>query len=148
MPLPDASVDVVISNCVVFRELMARETRAPAWRTLLGLYRRMEAQGQIRGGRFVAGFVGEQFALPEAVEALRAVRRKKEEDETVVVHAADPANLVGILTPGGRVSPLSNLAIVYSFGIPVDVGALGEVRHRLAQKSASVEPKAIPVTHR
>ena len=77
----------------------------PGLRVLLGIYRRLEARGEVRGGRFVAGFVGEQFALPEAVEALRAVRRKTDEAETVIVTAADPLNLVGILTPGARLPP-------------------------------------------
>ena len=118
---------------VVFRELLAREARAPAWRILLGIYRRLEARGEIRGGRFVAGFIGEQFALPEAVEALRAVRRKKDEAETVIVNAADPLNQVGILTPGARVSPYSNQVIAYRAGVPVEVGDLGAVMHRLTR---------------
>jgi ATP-dependent Lhr-like helicase len=88
---------------------------------LLGIYRRLEARGEIRGGRFVDGFSGEQFALPVAVESLRAIRRKREERETVLVAAADPLNLVGILTPGGRVSPLSAQAILYVDGVPVEV---------------------------
>jgi ATP-dependent Lhr-like helicase len=123
---------------VVFRDLIAREGRAPAWRILSNIYRRLEARGEIRGGRFVAGFVGEQFALPEAVEVLRTVRRKKEEDETVMVSSADPLNLVGILTPGGRVSPLSNQVITYQGGVPVDVGDLGAVRHRLHARGSPV----------
>src|SRR5439155_3716916 len=78
---------------VVVRELLARESRMPSWRVVLGALRTLEARGEIRGGRFVAGLVGEQFALPEAVDALRAVRRRAEEPETVVVAAADPLNL-------------------------------------------------------
>ena len=85
---------------VVLRELCQRETRPPAWRVLLGAFRRLEARGEIRGGRFVDGFAGEQFALPEAVEALRSTRRRQESEETVLVAAADPLNFVGILTPG------------------------------------------------
>src|SRR5437773_845893 len=73
---------------VVFRDLVAREPLAPGWRVLLGVYRRWEAAGEIRGGRFVVGFVGEQFALPEAVESLRAVRRAPEDREVVVVSAS------------------------------------------------------------
>jgi ATP-dependent Lhr-like helicase len=107
---------------VIFRDLLARETRAPSWRTLLGIYWRLEARGEIRGGRFVQGFTGEQFALPEAVEALRAVRRKRDGQESIVVAAADPLNLVGILTPGGRVSPLSGQAILYVDGVPAKIG--------------------------
>jgi ATP-dependent Lhr-like helicase len=116
---------------VVVRELLAREPLCPPWRLLLGIYRRMEARGEIRGGRFVAGFVGEQFALPEAVEALRTVRRQQGAEEIAMVSAADPLNLCGILTPGPRISPLSHQVIVYRDGLPVDVGELGAVRHRL-----------------
>jgi ATP-dependent Lhr-like helicase len=116
---------------VVFRELLARETETPPWRTLLPIYRRLEARGEIRGGRFVAGFIGEQFALPEAVDGLRAVRRQAKEPETVIVAAADPLNLVGILTPGSRLSPFTQQVIVYRSGVPVETGALGAVKSRL-----------------
>jgi len=118
---------------VVFRDLLARETLAPAWRVLLEIYRRWEAQGEIRGGRFVAGFIGEQFALPDAVEALRAVRRAPEDREVIVVSAADPLNLVGVILPGGRVSPFSGLAIAYRNGAAVDVGPTGALLARLQQ---------------
>jgi ATP-dependent Lhr-like helicase len=91
---------------VVFRDLMARETLAPVWRDLLAILRRMEARGEIRGGRFTAGFIGEQFALPEALDLLRAVRRSPGSEE-MDVPAADPLNLAGILLPGARVSALS-----------------------------------------
>ncbi|MFQ5850221.1 MAG: hypothetical protein ACE5JU_06480 [Candidatus Binatia bacterium] len=116
---------------VVCRELLARETRSPAWRTLLQIYRRLEARGEIRGGRFVDGFIGEQYALPEAVEGLRAVRRGYTEGETVVISSPDPLNLVGILTPGPRVSPYSGQAIAYVNGVPADIGPLGAVLSRL-----------------
>jgi ATP-dependent Lhr-like helicase len=121
---------------VVLRDLLAREARAPAWRALLLIYRRMEARGEIRGGRFIAGFVGEQFALPEAVDTLRAVRRAPQEAEPVLVAAADPLNLVGILTPGARVSPFSNQVIAYRNGVPVEVGELGAVMSRLQRPHA------------
>jgi len=116
---------------IVLRELLAREARAPAWRELLHVYRRMEARGEIRGGRFVAGFVGEQFALPEAVDALRAVRRTTGPIETTMVAAADPLNFVGILTPGGRVSPFTNQVIAYRNGVAVEIGELGAVLSRV-----------------
>jgi ATP-dependent Lhr-like helicase len=116
---------------VVFRELLARERRAPTWRALLDVYRRWEARQEIRGGRFVSGFVGEQFALPEAVEALRAVRRAPEDTEVVILAAADPLNLVGITLPGARVSSLSGQAIAYRDGMVLDLGPLGDVRSRL-----------------
>jgi len=91
---------------VLFRDLLARETVAPPWRELLPVLRRMEAQGQIRGGRFVTGFTGEQYARPEAIELLRAVRRAA---APVPVDAApaDPLNLTGIILPGPRVSTIS-----------------------------------------
>jgi ATP-dependent helicase Lhr and Lhr-like helicase len=115
---------------VVLRELLAREHHAPPWRTLLGIYRRLEARGEIRGGRFVAGLLGEQFALPEAVEALRAIRREQEL-ATVMVAAADPLNLVGILIPGQRISPFTQQVIVYRGGVAIEIGALGAIRSRL-----------------
>ena len=127
---------------IVLRELLAREARAPAWRVLLGIYRRLEARGEIRGGRFVAGFVGEQFALPEAVDTLRAVRRAPADTEPVIVAAADPLNLVGILTPGVRVSPLSNQVIAYHNGAPLEIGELGAVLSRLQHAPARGETSA------
>jgi len=126
---------------VVFRDLLARERTAPPWRVLLPIYRRMEARGELRGGRFVGGFVGEQFALPEAVEALRAIRRAGDETETVILSAADPLNLVGIIVPGPRVSPFSTLAVAYRNGALVDVAPLGTLRSRLwGRQSAAPSP--------
>ena len=98
----------------------------------------MEARGEVRGGRFVAGFVGEQFALPEAVDALRTTRRRRDGEELVMVAAADPLNLVGIVTPGARVSPFSGQVIAYRDGVPVEVGELGTVLSRLRQSAAPV----------
>jgi ATP-dependent helicase Lhr and Lhr-like helicase len=91
---------------VLFRDLLARETLAPPWRDLLVELRRMEARGEIRGGRFVSGPVGEQYALPEAVDLLRAVRREST-SEVQEISAADPLNLCGIVLPGARISALS-----------------------------------------
>jgi ATP-dependent helicase Lhr and Lhr-like helicase len=88
---------------VLFRDLLARETVTPPWRELLPVLRRMEAQGEIRGGRFVDGFTGEQFARPEAIDLLRSVRRAASE-EPVEVSPSDPLNLAGIILPGARVS--------------------------------------------
>jgi ATP-dependent Lhr-like helicase len=116
---------------VVFRELLARDSHIPPWRSLLSLYRRLEARGDIRGGRFVAGFIGEQFALPEAVETLRTVRRQQHEPEIAMVSAADPLNLVGILTPGPRISPFAHQVIVYRSGVPAEIGLLGAVTSHL-----------------
>jgi ATP-dependent helicase Lhr and Lhr-like helicase len=116
---------------VVMRELLARETCMPPWRELLPALRRLEARGEVRGGRFVAGMVGEQFALPEAVEALRAVRRRPAVTETVVVAAADPLNLVGIVVPGARVPPAAHEVIAYRDGEAVESGDENVVRGRL-----------------
>src|SRR5204863_8669573 len=116
---------------VVFRDLLARESQAPPWRELLRVYRRLEARGEIRGGRFVAGFVGEQYAQPDAVEALRAIRRVKGNEELVMVENCDPVQLVGILTPGARVSPFSHQTIAFRDGEPVAVGPVGAVRSQL-----------------
>jgi ATP-dependent Lhr-like helicase len=91
---------------VIFRDLLARETLAPPWRDLLVALRRMEARGEIRGGRFVSGFLGEQFARAEAVDLLRSVRRSAP-DMALKIPAADPLNLVGIVVPGARISPLA-----------------------------------------
>ena len=121
---------------VVLRELLARESAAPSWRSVLDVCRRLEARGEIRGGRFVNGFVGQQFALPEAVEFLRAIRREKK-SETILVSAADPLNLAGILTPGPRVSPYSGLTIAFTAGMPADIGPLGAVLSKLGQIQAA-----------
>ena len=92
---------------VVFRDLLARETNLPKWWELQIGFRRLEDRGEIRGGRFVDGFVGEQFALPVAVESLRATRKLSLTGETITLSAADPLNLVGILVPGERVPAIS-----------------------------------------
>jgi ATP-dependent helicase Lhr and Lhr-like helicase len=101
---------------VVFRDLMTRENIAVSWRDLLWAMRRMEARGTIRGGRFVAGFSGEQFALPEAVEALRAVRKTQRTGEQVSLCAADPLNLAGIVLPGPRVPAMPTNTVDYLDG--------------------------------
>jgi ATP-dependent Lhr-like helicase len=100
---------------VLFRDLLTRESNAPRWRDLLGILRRLEARGEIRGGRFVSGFGGEQFALPEAVDSLRAAR-SRECTATIAVAAADPANLAGIILPGERVSSTPGKQVVYRNG--------------------------------
>ncbi len=105
---------------VMMRELLAREPMAPPWSALARVYRRAEARGEARGGRFVAGFAGEQFALPEAVDALRAVHRREPQGEIVRLSASDPLNLIGVLTPGQRVPALPANAILYRDGAPLD----------------------------
>ena len=120
---------------IVTREVLSREALYPGWRFLLKIFWRMEARGEIRGGRFVANFPGEQFALPEAIDALRTLRRQSSEKNTItIVSSADPMNVVGILTPGGRISPLAGLAIAYENGEPLEIGELGEVLSRLQGK--------------
>jgi ATP-dependent Lhr-like helicase len=101
---------------VVFYDLFCTETLAVPWRELLWALRRLEARGLVRGGRFVAGFSGEQFALPEAVDALRRVRRAHADAETVRVSAADPLNLSGIILPGARIPARAKLTVRYRDG--------------------------------
>jgi ATP-dependent Lhr-like helicase len=98
---------------VVFRDLMTRETAMPRWRDLLGIFRRLEARGTVRGGRFVSGFSGEQFALPDALDALRALRQKESVTETVTFAAADPVNLIGVVIPGDREASIAGRRVSY-----------------------------------
>jgi ATP-dependent Lhr-like helicase len=114
---------------VVFWRLLEREAPwLPPWRDLLRVYRRLEARGEIRGGRFVASFSGEQFALPEAVGKLREVRREKESSELVSLSGADPLNLVGIVTPGPKLAALTGNRVLYRDGIPLAIFAGQEVQ--------------------
>jgi ATP-dependent Lhr-like helicase len=107
---------------IVFRDLMAREKLAVPWRDIVWALRRLEARGQIRGGRFVTGVSGEQYALPHAVDALRRVRRNERSGEIVRISAADPLNLVGIITPGPRVPAVRSNRVVYRDGLPIHEG--------------------------
>ena len=114
---------------VVFWRLLEREAPwLPPWRDLLRVYRRLEARGEIRGGRFVAGFSGEQFALPDAVGMLREVRRKPASDEWISLSGADPLNLAGILTPGPKLAALTGNRVLYCAGLPVALLAGAEVQ--------------------
>ncbi|MDB5809079.1 MAG: putative ATP-dependent helicase [Betaproteobacteria bacterium] len=121
---------------IVFRALLARESRLPPWRELVMVYRRLEARGEIRGGRFVGGFGGEQFAAPEAVARLRAVRKQEKSGALVALSAADPLNLVGILTPDARVAAFARNRILLCDGVPIAALEGGEVR-RLAESGLS-----------
>ncbi|TLZ39735.1 MAG: DEAD/DEAH box helicase [Gammaproteobacteria bacterium] len=113
---------------VVFWRLLAREAEwLPPWRDLLMCCRRLEARGEIRGGRFVAGFSGEQYAAPEAIALLREARRKPREGHYASLSGADPLNLVGILTPGARLPSLSGNRLLYRDGVPIALLAAGEV---------------------
>lgn len=149
---------------VVFRDLLVREGRV-RWGELLPIYRRMEARGELRGGRFVASFIGEQFALPEAVEALREVRRTGAAEgenevqgglrstELVAIAATDPLNLVGIITPGPRVPAVTGNVILYRGGVPIASREGGELVNRtgldgeeLRRAERLLDPGARPLT--
>jgi ATP-dependent Lhr-like helicase len=118
--LAEAAAEQLLARYgVVFRDLLVRETLALPWREVLRALRRMEARGTARGGRFVTGFVGEQYALPEAVEALRAVRRRERTGEIVRVSAVDPLNIAGILTPGPRIPAIGTNTVALCDGVPV-----------------------------
>ena len=104
---------------IVIRDLLARESNLPPWRELLMGFRRLEDRGEIRGGRFVDGFLGEQFALPVAVESVRAMRSLPLSGDTITLSAADPLNLVGILVPGERVPAISGRTVSYRDGVAV-----------------------------
>lgn len=136
-PVPPRNDEAVEHICrtllrrwgVVFWKLLEREADwLPPWRDLVMCLRRLEARGEIRGGRFVAGFSGEQFALPEAIGQLREVRRRESSLQLVSLSAADPLNLVGILTPGGRLPALTGNRVLYRDGVPVALYAGSEVK--------------------
>jgi ATP-dependent Lhr-like helicase len=125
---------------VVFRDLLARETQAPPWRDLVRIYRRLEMSGELRGGRFVAGFVGEQFAMPDAVEALRAARREPRRGEIVRLSACDPLNLVGIITPGPRIAAAMPNTVIYEDGVPQPAAAAAPAAGASRSWSAASPP--------
>jgi ATP-dependent Lhr-like helicase len=112
---------------VVFRKLLERESGLPPWRELLYAYRRMEARGELRGGRFVQGFAGEQYALPEAVSTLRTIRNKPKRGDLIAISAADPLNLTGAITPERRAMLQQTHRLLYRDGIPVAFGANAEI---------------------
>jgi len=105
---------------VVLREVVQRESILPRWRELLIAFRRLEDRGEVRGGRFVSGFLGEQFALPVAVESLRATRKIEPSGELVTLSAADPLNLVGVIVPGERVPSVSTRFVTLRDGVAVE----------------------------
>ena len=126
---------------VVFKRLLEREGIALPWRVLLRIYHRLEARGEIRGGRFVAGISGEQFALPEAVGMLRSIRREGQKESLISVSAADPLNLVGIITPGNRLTAHTSNRVLYQDGLPIAVLEANETRF-LVEMSRALEWKA------
>jgi ATP-dependent Lhr-like helicase len=113
---------------VVFWKLLEREAPwLPPWRDLLRVYHRLEARGEIRGGRFVEGLVGEQFALPEAIAPLRTVRRRADDGELVSVSGSDPLNLVGTVLAGDKVAALAGTRVLYRDGAPIAALVGGKV---------------------
>ncbi len=113
---------------IVFRSLLQRESNLPPWRELVRVYRRLEARGEIRGGRFVSGFGGEQFAAADAVGRLRSVRKRAPAGELIVLSAVDPLNLVGILTPEARVAAVYRNRILLTDGVPIAAVEGGQMR--------------------
>ncbi|WP_250453409.1 DEAD/DEAH box helicase [Caballeronia sp. ATUFL_M2_KS44] len=144
---------------VVFWRLLEREAQwLPPWRDLLRVYHRLEARGEIRGGRFVAGLAGEQFALPEAVPLLRDMRKRPKENAFVALSAVDPLNLVGTLLPGEKVPALAGNRVLYLDGVPVGAVIAGKTRYfgdidgdarermRLALVKRSGRSSSVPVS--
>jgi ATP-dependent helicase Lhr and Lhr-like helicase len=121
---------------VVFRRLLERESLGANWYELGRFYRRWEARGEIRGGYFVAGISGEQFALPEAIGLLRSIRKAPSNGELITLSAADPLNLQGILTPGPRIAALTASRILFRDGLPIAALEAGEIR-KISDASAS-----------
>jgi ATP-dependent Lhr-like helicase len=137
---------------VVFRRVLARETAGVPWREIVRVYRLLEARGEIRGGRFVSGMSGEQFALPDAVDRLREIRRSKPDGALITIAGADPLNLTGIITPGDRIRAASGTRIVYRNGVPLAalegdmLRTLGEIDPALAADvAAAAAGRRVPV---
>jgi ATP-dependent Lhr-like helicase len=112
---------------VIFRRLLERESLDVSWYELGRVYRRLEARGEIRGGHFVGGVSGEQFALPEAIGLLRSDRKAAPKGELVVLSAADPLNLVGVLTPGPRIPAIAANRILLRDGLPIAAMEAGQI---------------------
>jgi ATP-dependent Lhr-like helicase len=112
---------------VVFRRLLERESLAVSWYELGRIYRRWEARGEIRGGYFVGGVSGEQFALPEAIGLLRSIRKASPNHALITLSAADPLNLQGILTPGSRIASLTSNRILFRDGLPLAALEAGQI---------------------
>ncbi len=121
---------------VVFRKILERESINVPWRDLLRVYRRLEARGELRGGRFVGGFSGEQFASTEAVQLLRSIRRAAPDETLISISAADPLNLVGVITPGSRLSSASSNRVLYRDGVPIALLEAKEIRFLVEMNAA------------
>ena len=155
----DAAVEIVARVLlqrygIVFRRLLTREPHVATWRELVKIYRRLEARGEIRGGRFVTGMSGEQFALPEAVTRLREIRREHPNGRVTILSAADPLNLTGILNAGERVRAIPSTRIAYRDGIAVSVmegdflRPLAEVEPASAMEiAAALAGRRVPVAN-
>ena len=137
---------------VVFRRVIARETIGVPWREIVRVYRTLEARGDIRGGRFVSGMSGEQFALPDAVDRLREVRRSTPDNALITIAAADPLNLTGIVTSGDRVRTAAGNRIVYRNGVPLAalegdmLRTLGDIDPSIAAEvAAAAAGRRVPV---
>jgi ATP-dependent Lhr-like helicase len=126
---------------VVFRKVLERESINVPWRDLLRVYRRLEARGELRGGRFVGRFSGEQFASTEAVQLLRSIRRAAPDETLISISAADPLNLVGVITPGARLSSSSSNRVLYRDGVPIALLEAKEIRF-LVEMNAAEQWKA------
>jgi ATP-dependent Lhr-like helicase len=127
---------------IVFRRLLERESFKASWYELGRVYRRLEARGEIRGGHFVSGISGEQFALPEAIGLLRASRKAATKGELLVICGADPLNLAGILTPGPRITAITATRILLRDGVPIAALEGGQVTHlerELEQSESTIE---------
>ena len=112
---------------VVFRDLLARESNLPKWRDLQIAFRQLEARGEIRGGRFVDGFIGEQYALPIAVESLRSSRKIAPSGDVISISAADPLNLIGVIVPGERVPAISGRTVCYRDGVAIEPASTSQL---------------------
>jgi ATP-dependent Lhr-like helicase len=132
---------------VVFRRLLDRESVPVSWYELGKLYRSLEARGLIRGGHFVSGVSGEQFALPEAIAQLRAIRKRPPIGELITVSGADPLNLLGILTPGPRLPAIVANRLLFRDGLPVAILEGGQIRrlHELPELSSSKIESALTI---
>jgi ATP-dependent Lhr-like helicase len=128
---------------VVFRRMLEREAILPPWRDLIRVFWRLEARGEIRGGRFVGGFSGQQFALPEAVGLLRGVRRAHSDVELVAVSGADPLNLIGIVTPGPTVPALASNRVLFRDGVPVAVSEGGGRKEQILVDATPEEAREL-----
>ena len=125
---------------VVFRRILEKESMSVSWFELIRVYRRLEARGEIRGGYFVGGVSGEQFALPEAIGSLRSTRKTAGKGELIAISGADPLNLAGILTPGPRVTAITTNRILLRDGIPIAALKAGEI---VALEGEAQEPDRV-----